>query len=95
MNRETFISLIKNRYFYTLFIFLIWLGFIDHNNLIQRVKLKQENVKLQKIKQSYIDDIKKTEEEMKALEDKEYLEKLAREKYLMKKKNEDIFIVTE
>jgi len=95
MKQEKIFAILKNRFFYTIFIFIIWLGFIDHNSLVQRVKMQRENTKLKQLKSSYIQKIKQTNEEMKALEDTEFLEKLAREKYLMKKENEDIFIVTE
>ncbi|MFO7868526.1 MAG: septum formation initiator family protein [Bacteroidales bacterium] len=95
ITKEKFIEFIKNRYFYTFFAFIIWLGFVDHNSLIDRVKKNNENERLNEVRQSYIQNIHETEEQMKAMEEEEYLEKLAREKYMMKKHNEDIFIVTE
>lgn len=95
MNKGKILEIVRNRYFYTLFIFLIWLGFIDHNSLTERVKMHRENEKLKDLKQTYLKNISETEEQMKAMEEKEFLEKLAREKYMMKKDNEDIYIVTE
>lgn len=95
MAKKKILAVIKNRFFYTFLVFIIWLGFIDHNSLVKRVKIQSENTKLKQLKKSYIQNIKHTNEEMKALEDTAFLEKLAREKYLMKKEKEDIYIVTE
>jgi cell division protein FtsB len=51
---------------------------------------------LEKEKQYYQAKIKKVEEDRKELlTNKELLEKFAREKYLMKKEKEDIFIIQE
>ncbi len=95
MKKKKIIEIIKNRYVITGVLFIIWLGFIDHNNLIERRKINKENQKLFEIKEEYKNKIDETNDAMKALDDEEYLEKLAREKYLMKKKNEDLYIVTE
>ena len=49
--------------------------------------------KLKKEKQYYLEEIEKAEKKMDDLKNnKESLEKFAREEYLMKKENEDIFI---
>ena len=95
MKKKKIIEIIKNRYVITGILFIIWLGFIDHNNLIERSKINKEIKKLSEIKEDYKQKIDETNDAMKALDDEEYLEKLAREKYLMKKKNEDLYIVTE
>ncbi len=95
MAKKKILAIIKNRFFYTFLVFIIWLSFIDHNSLVKRIKMQSENTKLKQLKKSYIQNIKHTNEEMKALEDTAFLEKLAREKYLMKKEKEDIYIVTE
>lgn len=95
MNFTRLIHIIKNRYFITLFGFLIWLIFIDHNNLVDRQKMYTEHKKLLETKREYKQKIQETREAAKAMDNKEYLEKIAREKYMMKKEKEDIYIVTE
>ena len=87
-------SVLKNKYFIVGFLFIIWISFLDENNL---VLLNQQQSKLEK-KQEIIDSLKNTisEIEMKLErlnnEQKE-LEKFARENFLMKKDNEDIIII--
>lgn len=55
----------------------------------------QENKKLKETKKEYKQKINETREAAKAMDKKEYIEKIAREKHMMKKEKEDIYIVTE
>jgi cell division protein FtsB len=86
------LHIIKNRYFITLFGFLVWLIFIDHNNLVERHKMYKEHKKLLETKREYKQKIIETREAAKAMDNKEYIEKIAREKYMMKKRKK-IFIL--
>ena len=84
----------KNKYFIVGFLFLIWISFIDENNLIV---LNQQMNNLRE-KQEKIDSLEREIEELELrLEglnnDPEELEKFARENFLMKKENEDIVII--
>ena len=59
-------------------------------------KLYIEEKKLNEEKEFYINEIRKDSIELhKLTNDKKYQEKFARERYLMRKKNEDIFIIKE
>lgn len=84
----------KNKYFIVGFLFLIWISFIDENNLIV---LNQQMNNLRE-KQEKIDSLEREIEELELrLEglnnDPKELEKFARENFLMKKENEDIVII--
>ncbi|MFA8451336.1 MAG: septum formation initiator family protein [Bacteroidales bacterium] len=84
----------RNRYYYTLIIGLIWMAFFDKNSLITRMQLNSEYKKSLKKKEFYQNEIKKMSSEIRKLEtDIPSLEKVARERYLMKKDNEDIFLI--
>jgi cell division protein DivIC len=88
--------LFRNFYFVTGFSFLIWMIFLDSNDLISRFKLGSKLRTLDNEKEYYqekIADVDKDREEL--MTDKDLLEKFAREKYLMKKETEDIFIIEE
>jgi len=90
-----YLRYLNNRYFYITVIFLIWMIFFDTNNLIDRHKnVKKINQMEQEIEyfKHRIETDKINLEELKT--NPEVLEKFAREKYLMKNKNEDIFIIT-
>ena len=70
--------------------------FIDANDLISQVKLKNQLENLEDEKEYYlhkIDEVKKDREEL--LSNDRLLEKFAREKYFMKKESEDLFVVVE
>jgi len=86
----------RNFYWVTGLCFLVWMIFLDSNDFISRFKLGSKLRTLEKEKQYYQAKIKEVEEDRKELlTNKELLEKFAREKYLMKKEKEDIFIVQE
>lgn len=85
-----------NKYTITLLVFLVFLTFFDDRNLIIKYRMKQEIKGLEKELSQYRQDTERSREEVKRLiTDTLYLEKVAREKYLMKRDNEDIFIFNE
>lgn len=84
----------RNKYFLTLFIFIIWLILFDANNLIDRYKQIKDLHKLEKDKEYYIKKIEEDKRKLNELKtDNHNLEKFAREQYHMKKQDEDLFIV--
>lgn len=87
---------LKNRYSLVVLLFVIWMLFFDQNDFITQVKLKKRLNKIEKQKEYYHSEIEQTQNELdNLLNDDAKLEKFAREKYLMKKNNEDLFIITE
>jgi len=89
-------SFLKNKYFYTIIGFIVWMLFFDGNNFISQIKLSNQLKELKQEENYYKNQIESDKEIIKALSsDSSALEKLAREKYLMKKDNEDIFLIIE
>ena len=85
---------IKNKYVFTPLIFLIWLAFFDKNDFISEYTYSQQLKSLRKDKQFYLDEIKENKERMNELmSSSANLEKFAREKYYMKKDDEDVFVI--
>jgi cell division protein FtsB len=85
---------INNKYFYAGLIFVVWWTFFDQESLLVQYKLTQIKDDLNKQKDYYNDNIKKDEAAINTLQtDTVLLEKYAREKYYMKKDNEDVFII--
>jgi len=88
------LPLLKNKYTLALIVFLGWIVFFDQNNLIERLQNLKQVHQLEKDKIYYIGKISQDSAKLKELKtEKKNLEKFAREQYLMKKKNEDIFII--
>lgn len=89
-------SYIKNFYFLVGIFFAVWMLFIDSNDVFSQWHLRSKLSSLESEKQYYlekIEEVKKDREEL--LSNRELLEKFAREKYLMKKKSEDLYIIVE
>ncbi|MEK6783535.1 MAG: septum formation initiator family protein [Bacteroidota bacterium] len=88
--------LFRNFYIVTSLCFMVWLTFLDSNDLISRFRLGAKIRSLQNEKEYYQEKISEVEKDRKELmTNKELLEKFAREKYLMKKETEDVFIIQE
>ncbi len=86
---------LKNRYSIVVLFFFVWMLFFDQNDIITQIKLKKRLNKIEKQKEYYNKEINRTQNELdNLLNDDAKLEKFAREKYLMKKKDEDLFIIT-
>jgi cell division protein DivIC len=90
-------SWIKNKYLLTAAGFVIWILFIDDRDFVTtHFRHKEELKKLEQSKKYYQQQIAATKAELDQLKSNPAtLEKYAREKYFMKKDNEDLFILQE
>lgn len=76
-----------------LVLFFGYLVFFDNNNLIKRNSARKEIERLEQEHQLIQDEIKRNQELLNRLfTDTVFLEKFARERYYMKRDNEDVFI---
>jgi len=88
------LKILKNKYLLSLIIFGIWMTFFDQNSFMSQIKLSAELNQLQARKNFYLNQnevLKVQKDEL--LGSMDNLERLAREKFLMKKDDEDLFIV--
>ena len=84
----------KNKYLLTGVAFLILMLFFDGNDLITQYRMRRELDGLRKELQFYRDEAAKDNTELSRLTgDSLELEKLGREKYMMKRDSEDIYII--
>lgn len=75
---------------------ITWMTIFDSNNFIELIRLRSEISELKEKRTYYkteINNARKTEKEL--FSNTRNLEKFAREKYLMKKDNEDLFIIVD
>ena len=85
---------LRNKYLILLLLFIFWIVFLDDYNLINQNKMKNNVDDLKEQKEFYISEIKSDSTELSNLKnDSEEQERFAREKFLMKKDNEDVFII--
>ena len=88
-------SIFGNKYLVTGIAFAIWMLFFDRNDITLQLKRVHELNKLQKSEKLMDKQIADTKQELDLLKtNPQTLEKYAREKYMMKKDNEDLFIIT-
>jgi cell division protein DivIC len=87
-------SFLRNKFFLATTCFLIWILFFDKNDLFTQMERKRE---LSELKQSKDYFQKQIAENRKFSKDLQFnasaIEKYAREKYLMKRDNEDLFLI--
>lgn len=87
-------KIIRNKYLLTLTAFGIWMLFFDRNDIPLQISRMHELSQLKQSEQRINDKIADTKIELQSLKnDPHAIEKYAREKYLMKKPNEDLFLV--
>jgi cell division protein FtsB len=82
----------------TIFVlFFVWLSFFDNNNLLKKWKIRDENKSLASKNQMTEANIKRYEETIRLFStgNVEDIEKFARENFLMKAPDEDVFLFDE
>lgn len=87
-------SWLKNKYALSIIVFLVWMMFFDRNDFISQYSYRQVLKKLKADNEYYQKEIEQNKKDMQELmSDPKHLEKFARERYMMKKDNEDIFLI--
>lgn len=87
------LKILKNKYFLVIIGLVVWLLYFDRNDVFTQLELISKCNKLKTERDYYIAEIEKNKNEINELQNnKESLETFAREKYLMKKDNEDVFV---
>jgi cell division protein FtsB len=90
------VRLFKNKFLIATVFFVVWMMFFDHNNIFLHVQYRTELNDLKKSKEYYKEQIGKTRKEVELFKtNPKWMEKVAREQYLMKRDNEDVFVIKE
>ena len=83
----------KNIFIVIVVVFAVWMMFFNANSYLIHRELNTEIEELETEKEYYNKEIEKDKKAIKELSSELGVEKLAREKYYMKKANEEIFII--
>jgi len=87
-------DLVKNKFFLVTVAFVVWMVFFDKNDLFSQYQSHQQVSKLKQERNFYKAETDKVNKDLDELtSNPQKLEKFAREKYLMKKPNEDVFVI--
>lgn len=73
--------------------FVIWMVFLDTNSMMIYLSLEKKLSELERQKTSLEQDIETDKKTLMQLSDSIALERYARERYLMKRKNEDVYLI--
>lgn len=84
----------KHKYLITLALFAVIIGFLDENSVVRRLGYAREESRLRDEIEKYRNE-ENTERLNELAVDSGAIERIAREKYLMKKPNEDIYVFEE
>tara|TARA_S200000501_G_scaffold347670_1_gene362225 strand:- start:6836 stop:7135 length:300 start_codon:yes stop_codon:yes gene_type:complete len=91
--KNRLLKLIKSTYGVIITLFIIWMIFFDSNSLIIHYELNNNINELDDQKSYYEKEIADDNIELQLIQSDSGLEKYAREKLLMKKDNEEIFLI--
>ncbi|MFU8842240.1 MAG: FtsB family cell division protein [Bacteroidales bacterium] len=87
-------TFLKNKFAFAALVFFIWMLFFDRNSMINQYRLISSLNGLKARKEYYTRELQTDSAALHILmTSEEELEKFAREKYLMKRDNEDIFLI--
>lgn len=87
---------LKSKYTLTLLGFVVWLLFFDHNDILTQFERRSELHQLEKGKEYYHEQIEGIRKDLSELDNNPAsLEKAAREKFMMKRDDEELFIIEE
>lgn len=87
--------ILRNKYLLTGIAFALWMMFFDRNDIPLQMKRMSELRKLKQGEKNMSSQITNAKKELESLKtDPGTLEKYARERFLMKKDNEDLYLVT-
>ena len=91
---KNIIHLFRNKYILALTVFTVLMLFIDRNDIFNQFQRKKQLNDLLASKKYYQQQIDQTKKNLADLQNNAAaLEKYARERYLLKRDNEDVFIV--
>ena len=83
------------KYYMVLVLAMVWMLFLDRSKLTSRYKVQQEIEQLRTERNYYEQSLKELEKRSYQMTQSEEIERLAREKYYMKKSDEDVFLIVE
>lgn len=93
---NTLLRRLNNKYAITILVFGVWMLFFDNNNFIAQIRLNRAHSELVMEKQYYLSEIEKDRNAtFELMTDTITLEKFGREQYLMKRDDEDIYLIVD
>lgn len=87
-------SFLRNKYLLTLTVFAVWMLFFDRNDFFTQLERRRNLSEIEQSKTYYTQKIAESKRFSQDIQSNAAaIEKFAREKYLMKRENEDLFLI--
>jgi len=93
IQRKPWLKIVSNKYLLISILFGVWMLFLDNYSYMDQRQINKQIDELQDNKKYYQEEIRKDKENIKLLKNQDQVEKYAREKYYMKRENEEVYIV--
>ncbi|NND63455.1 MAG: septum formation initiator family protein [Flavobacteriaceae bacterium] len=93
LKEKKWFRVLSNKYTLILILFLVWMVFFDTNSYFIHKELNEDIKNLKENKEFYKEEIANDKKFIEKMKDSDEVEKYAREKYYLKKDNEDIYII--
>ncbi|MES2811698.1 MAG: septum formation initiator family protein [Bacteroidota bacterium] len=93
IENNSWLQFLGNKYFIVTLFFIVWMVFLDNYSYLDHRLLNKQIDESEDNKQYYKEEIAKDKQSIKKLKNPAEIERYAREKYYMKKENEDIYII--
>lgn len=93
IKKNKWFRFLSNKYVLILILFIFWMIFFDANSYLIHHELDHDINALDENAEFYQNEINHDKDFIKKMEDSSEMEKFAREKYYLKKENEDIYII--
>ena len=93
LKKKKWFLVISSTYVLILIFFIVWMIFFDTNSFFIHRELDEDIKGLEENKEFYEKEIEKDKAFIEKMKDSAEMEKFAREKYYLKKDNEDIYII--
>lgn len=83
---------LRNKYLAVTLLFIVWMFFFDRTSILSQIRLRKTLIEVQEQKQFLENEMELDKQTEEMLRNPTLSEKFARERYFMKKNNEEVFI---
>ncbi len=85
----------RNIFILSTLLFVVWIVFFDRNNLLDSTALDQRIEELEQERTYYLEKIRQDSAVIAGLKDSAFLERYAREHFLMHRPGEEVYLIDE
>lgn len=93
LKQKKWFKIVSNTYVLIALLFIVWMLFFDTNSYLIHRELDEDIKSLEENKELFKNETERDKAFIEKMKDSTEMERFAREKYYLKKENEDIYII--